>query len=85
MSLRAESHAQKEIRDYANVILDMCRKWVPLATEAFEEHRLGGTHLSKKGLEAVRRMIKGETVDRENSGLMKGEWNELKTVLGIGD
>ena len=83
LSLRAEAHAQKEIRDYANIILDICRKWVPLATEAFEEHRLGGTHLSKKGLDAVRRMINGEKIDRESCGLMKGEWNELKTVLGI--
>ena len=83
LSLRAESHAQKEIRDYADVILDVCRKWVPLATEAFEQHALGGTHLSKNGLEAVRRMIGGEKVSLENSGLMKGEWNELKTVLGI--
>ena len=81
--MRAESHAQKEIRDYANVILDVCRKWVPLATEAFEQHALGGTHLSKNGLEAVRRMIGGEKVSLENSGLMKGEWNELKAVLGI--
>ena len=83
LSLRAEAHAQKEIRDYADIILDICRKWVPLATEAFEEHRLGGTHLSKKGLDAVRRMINGEKIDRESCGLMKGEWNELKTVLGI--
>lgn len=83
LGLRAESHAQKEIRDYANVILDICRKWVPLATEAFEEHALGGTHLSKTGLDAVRRMLSGEKVTRENSGLLKGEWNELKAVLGI--
>ncbi len=83
LGLRAESHAQKEIRDYANVILDICRKWVPLATEAFEEHALGGTHLSKTGLDVVRRMLSGEKVTRENSGLMKGEWNELKAVLGI--
>lgn len=83
LGLRAESHAQKEIRDYANVILDICRKWVPLATEAFEEHALGGTHLSKTGLDVVRRMLSGEKVTRENSGLLKGEWNELKAVLGI--
>ena len=83
LGLRAESHAQKEIRDYANVILDICRKWVPLATEAFEEHALGGTHLSKTGLDVVRRMLSGEKITRENSGLLKGEWNELKAVLGI--
>ena len=83
LGLRAEAHAQKEIRDYANVILDICRKWVPLATEAFEEHALGGTHLSKTGLDVVRRMLSGEKITRENSGLLKGEWNELKAVLGI--
>lgn len=85
LSLRAEAHAQKEIRDYANVILDICRKWVPLATQAFEEHCLKSGRLSAKGLEVVRRMIKGEKVDRESSGLMKGEWNELQAMLGIGE
>ena len=83
LSLRAEAHAQKEIRDYANVILDMCRKWVPLATEAFEQHCLGGAHLSQKGLAFVRRLVKGEKVSREDSGLMKGEYNELMSALEI--
>ena len=64
-------------------ILDMCRKWVPLATEAFEQHCLGGTHLSRKGLDVVQRMLKGEKVTREDSGLMKGEWNELMAALEI--
>ncbi len=83
LSLRAEAHAQKEIRDYANTILEMIKLWVPFATEAFEQHRLGGTHLSQKALEAVKKMVQGEKIQRQDTGLMKGEWNELINVLGI--
>lgn len=83
LSLRAESHAQQEIREYANVILDICRKWVPLSTEAFEEHALGGTHLSKKASAAVARMMRGEKITREDAGMMKGEWRELMTAFGL--
>lgn len=82
LMLRADPHAQYEIRAYAEVMLEMVKAWVPFAYEAFEEHRLGGTRLSKTGLAAVKRMIAGEPVTQETSGLTKREWEELKGVLG---
>jgi thymidylate synthase (FAD) len=81
LSLRADPHAQYEIRVYAEAMLDVLRKWVPLTAEAFEQHRLHAVTLSKAAMSAVRRMLNGETVTAESSGLGKREWSELQAVL----
>lgn len=81
VALRADSHAQYEIRVYAEVILDILKRWVPYAFEAFEEHMLGGTRISKKGMEIVRALIDGQEVTPESSGMSKREWVELMNVL----
>jgi len=38
---------------------------------------MGGATLSGKAIECVRRMLKGEEVTQENSGMSKGEWREF--------
>jgi thymidylate synthase (FAD) len=81
MALRADSHAQYEIRVYADVIRDIAEKWVPLASKAFEDYRLHGTELSKQALEVVRRRLRGESVERDGSGLSIREWRELEALL----
>jgi thymidylate synthase (FAD) len=81
LSLRADPHAQYEIRVYADAMLDAVRRWVPLAYEAFEDYVLGGTRLSAGGLAVVKRMLSGETVDQGESGLSKREWQELMSTL----
>ena len=83
LRLRADGHAQFEIREYANVMIDLMQKWVPLTHEAFEEYRLGSIQLSKTGADIVRRMLKGEKVTEETSGLSKREWDELVADLDI--
>jgi thymidylate synthase (FAD) len=82
LMLRADSHAQYEIRAYADAMIDVVKKWVPFAHEAFEEHRLHGTRLSRSGMAVVKRMIAGEKVSQETSGLTKREWDELQASLG---
>lgn len=82
LSLRAEAHAQYEIRVYAEAMLDVVKRWVPAVYDAFVDYRLGGAHLSAKGLDAVRRLLAGENVTPENSGLSKREWRELMESLG---
>ena len=85
LRLRHDSHAQYEIRAYAEVLLDIARKWVPLTTAAFEEYRVGGAELSATALEVIRRRLAGEAVTRDNSGLSQGEWRELTALLpGLG-
>lgn len=83
LRLRADSHAQYEIQAYSQVMLDVVRRWVPMAYDAFMEYRVGGNHFSKTGLKVIRRMIKGEPVTQEESGLSKREWVELMQSLEL--
>ena len=84
LSLRADAHAQYEIRAYAEVMIDTLRRWCPICHDAFMEHRMGGVQLSKTGVAAVRRMIAGEKLDQKASGLNPREWRELCAALGLG-
>jgi thymidylate synthase (FAD) len=81
LSLRADPHAQYEIRAYAAAMLDTVQRWVPLAHGAFLQHRLEAVTLSAAAWAAIKRMLAGETVTAENSGLGKREWRELMTAL----
>lgn len=81
LRLRADEHAQYEIRVYADAICQVVADWVPAAFKAFEDYRMGGANLSATALDCVRRMIKGETVEQENSGMSKGEWREFAALL----
>lgn len=82
LRLRADAHAQYEIRVYADAICGVVADWVPFAYKAFEDYRLGGATLSASALDCVRRMLKGEEVTQENSGMSKREWLELTAALG---
>ncbi len=77
LSLRADSHAQYEIRSYAEIMLDILAKWLPLTHAAFMNYRIGGMSLSSKGVDIVKRLMKGEQVTQETSGLSAGEWREM--------
>jgi thymidylate synthase (FAD) len=82
LSLRADAHAQYEIRVYADAMLRTVDAWVPLAAQAFRDYRLGAATLSAGMITVVRRMLDGEAVTRPDSGLNPREWRELMTVLG---
>ena len=82
LRLRADSHAQYEIRVYADAICNVVADWVPAAYGAFEDYRLGGANLSGKALECIRKMLKGEDVTQETSGMSKGEWREFMAAVG---
>ena len=81
LRLRGDSHAQYEIRSYADAICSVVADWVPFAYAAFEDYRLGGAALSATALDCVRRMLKGESVTQETSGMSKGEWREFQQLL----
>jgi len=81
LSLRADSHAQYEIRVYAEAMLDMLKAWVPITYGAFMDYRVGGASFSSKGVAIVKRMLAGENITQEQSGMSKGEWRELMLVL----
>ena len=85
LRLRADHHAQYEIRAYADVMLDTLKRWVPTTYDAFMDYRVGGTEVSSKGKIIIQKLISGEKVDPEQSGLSKREWNELMTALELND
>ncbi len=61
-SLRMDSHAQEEIRAYANVIGSILEKWVPLTWAAFNDYNLrrGATLLSARDVDVVKTLAKGD-------------------------
>ena len=83
LRLRADHHAQYEIRAYADVMLDTLKKWVPTTYEAFMDYRVGGTEVSAKGKSIIQKLIKGENISMEDSGLSKREWNELMEAFDL--
>ena len=81
LALRAHPHAQYEIRAYADVMLKTVEQWVPAAYGAFCRYRLGAAQFSAPALHVIRKMLRGEAVTQENSGLSKREWDEMMTTL----
>ena len=81
LSLRADPHAQYEIRAYAEAMLQTMQRWVPLAHAAFLEYRMNAALISATGLAVIQRMLAGEAVDQPASGLSAREWRELMAVL----
>ena len=85
LRLRADHHAQYEIRAYADAMLDTLKKWVPITYEAFMDYRVGGSEISAKGKLVIQKLIKGQETSIEESGLSKREWNELMEAFDLKD
>ena len=81
LSLRGDQHAQYEIRAYANVMLEILKKWVPDTFDAFSDYRLGAAELSAKSIIVLRKMLAGAKVVQSDSGLSKREWRELMELF----
>ena len=84
LMLRADPHAQYEIRVYADAMIEILKAWVPFAYEAFDEHRLHGARFSRTGLSVLKRLLAGEQVTQETSGLTKREWVEFQASISAG-
>jgi thymidylate synthase (FAD) len=93
LSLRADAHAQYEIRVYARVIAGMVKRVAPLSFEAWFDYEYGGAHVSRGELVALRQVIgvAGEDLvgsakrlaaaDLAKLGLAKREAEELRAKL----
>jgi thymidylate synthase (FAD) len=79
--LRADNHAQYEIRVYAKLICELVKAWVPKAYEAFDDYRLNSVNLSRQAVECLKAKLKGETVTAMNSRMSKREWEELTEIF----
>jgi len=85
LRLRADHHAQYEIRTYADAMLNTVKKWVPITYEAFMDYRVGGIEVSSKGKRVIQKLMKGEKVTLEQSDLSKREWNELMEAFNLSE
>ena len=85
LRLRADHHAQYEIRAYADVMLNTLKRWVPTTYDAFMDYRVGGTEVSSKGKEVIKKLINGEDVSINETDLSKREWNELMIAFNLQD
>lgn len=83
LALRADAHAQYEIQVYANIMLDILKRWVPFTYEAFMQYRKEGVRFSKNGLLTLKKLLKGEPITQEESGMTKREWNEFSELLDL--
>jgi thymidylate synthase (FAD) len=81
-ALRADPHAQYEIRVYADAILDIVQHWVPAAYGAFRDYRLGAITFSAQMVAVLKRRLAGQAVSQEDSGLSRREWSEMLAALG---
>ena len=85
LRLRADHHAQYEIRAYADVMLNTLKRWVPITYDAFMDYRVGGTEISSKGKDIIKKLIKGEKISIDETDLSKREWNELMSAFNLKD
>ena len=58
LSLRFDPHAQFEIRVYAEIMMEILKKWVPLTYEAFISNRLNSLTMSSHGIQYIKSLIK---------------------------
>jgi thymidylate synthase (FAD) len=82
LRLRADRHAQYEIRVYAEAMLETVKAWVPLSYSAFCDYRLGAVTFSAKMMDVLKKLLADAPVDQASSGLSKREWAEMLASLG---
>ena len=81
LSLRADHHSQFEIRAYADVLIKILKKWVPITYKAFCSYMLNSAELSQEALQVIKELIKGKKVNKDSTGLTNREWEELQQLL----
>ena len=81
LALRFDDHAQYEIRVYAEVMLDLMKKWVPLTYDAFVRNRVNSINLSSEAIEYLKMKIKNKKSNKNN--LSKRELENLKKMFDI--
>ncbi|QEK39700.1 FAD-dependent thymidylate synthase [Candidatus Sneabacter namystus] len=81
ISLRYAQHAQYEIREYAKILLEIIKLWLPHVYEAFMEYRHHGAELSKSQIQALKKFVDVNKISKKESGLKEREWQYLIDIL----
>ena len=83
LKLRADSHAQYEIQIYAEKMIDILKKWVPLTYEAFEDYRNNSYQLSKEAVKILKDILAGKKINIKKYKLSPRELRELETRFSV--
>ena len=101
LTLRTDNHAQKEIRDYADAILEIIRPLFPYAVEAWEDYQQQAKTLSRMDRDLLAALIRrsnlktqwiamveenrGEKVLAEKFGMSGRELRDFVLLLDLPD
>lgn len=81
LSLRFDKHAQYEIRVYADIMLQIMKKWVPMTYDAFIKNKLDSLTLSSDAIKYLRNIIKNKNVDE--SEISRRELESIKKIFDL--
>lgn len=81
LKLRADAHAQHEIRAYADAMIGIVQKWAPMTYEGFRDYMQDALTLSGPALRVLRCILAGKEVDLSTTGLSKREIADLLDVI----
>lgn len=89
LKLRMDSHAQLEIRQYANTIASFIKQLFPVAYKAFEDYSLNAVTFSANEMEHIKELCAQAVAEQREllnddvkpDTMTKREWNEFKSKL----
>lgn len=79
LKLRLDSHAQQEIREFAEAIANIVKAWVPWVWEAFEDYHLESITLHRQDIAYLRTLLQGTEVQKASITQVTGR--ELEELL----
>ena len=82
VKLRSDSHAQREIRDYADAMYELVKPNFPICCEAFEDYIQGATTFSKQEMGVIKELLKYADTKAELAGMSVKDVGVLESKLG---
>lgn len=82
LRLRMDSHAQYEIRSYANAMYEIVKQIVPVACEAFEDYVLNACKFSAMEMKIIREAMYVHDYVYDGS-MTQREWKEFIKKVGV--
>ena len=82
VKLRSDSHAQREIRDYADAMYELVKPNFPLCCEAFEDYIQGATTFSKQEMGVIKELLEYADTKAALAGMSVKDVGVLESKLG---
>lgn len=79
LTLRMDSHAQEEIRVYANAVAELIKQLFPKCWAVYEEHTLHGRHFSRSEMEVIRKFLRDSFLP--NGSVMEDQLSGLASAM----